>query len=108
MSNAGGQNLASITVTITWDPTRLSFSSQTAGNWGTVIPNTSQTASGVLQLTGFDVVGATSSFTLRNLTLTALTSGAATSVTATVQTAANEIGTPVTVTARNLTVTINP
>jgi hypothetical protein len=84
---------------------------QTAGSWsGTVIPNTSQTASGILQLTGFDVVGTTTSFTLRNVTLTALATGApvVTPITATIQTAGNEIGSPVTVTARNLTVTINP
>lgn len=111
MSGAGGENIASITVTITWDPARFSFSSQTAGTWsGTVIPNTSQTASGTLQLTGFDVVGTTTSFILRNITLTALATGApvVTPITATIQTAGNEVGSPVTVTARNLTVTINP
>jgi hypothetical protein len=111
MAGAAGQDIASLTVTITWDPARFSFTSQTAGSWsGTVIPNTSQTASGILQLTGFDVVGTTTSFTLRNVTLTALATGApvVTPITATIQTAGNEIGSPVTVTARNLTVTINP
>jgi len=110
LSNAGSDNLASITVTISWDPTRFSFTSQSAGNWpdASVTANTTQTASGILSITGFAAEGATASFTLRNFTLTALTSGAATTVDASISTAANELGGAVTVTARNLTVTINP
>jgi hypothetical protein len=114
LSNRGADDLASITVTITWDPTKFTYVSNSAGNWvdangdpGSVTVNATQASSGTLQVTGFTSEATLSSFTLRNLTLTPSAAGSAT-VSANVSTAGNVAGSSITVTPRNLSVTINP
>jgi hypothetical protein len=114
MTNRGTANVASLTVNLSWDPARFVYVDNTAGSWidaggssATVIVNTSSTQAGTLPITGFTVRGTTSSFTVRTVTLRAIAAGAAT-VSATVPTAGNEAGGPVTVTPRNLSVTITP
>jgi hypothetical protein len=110
LTDRGANDLASLTVTIQWDPARFSFTSESAGSWpgGSVIVGT-PTASQIV-ISGFSVTGATTSFTLRNIVLTAAATGApvTTAVTATVNSAGNQAGGQVTVTPRNLSVTINP
>lgn len=117
LSARGNQNLASLTVTISWDPARWSYVGNAAGVWNdangdaaTVIVNTTNTATGTLSISGFTTIGTLASFTLRTLTLQASATGVSvsTSVSAAVSAAGNEAGSPVTVTPRSLTVTVSP
>ncbi|HKS07423.1 MAG TPA: putative Ig domain-containing protein [Gemmatimonadaceae bacterium] len=109
LSNAGTTDIASITVTVTWDPARFTLQSQAPGNWpgGTVIPNAT---TGQIVMSGFSATGATTSFTMYNLTLTAAATASTvnSNITASIGSAANQLGSPISVTPRNLTVTINP
>jgi hypothetical protein len=109
LSNAGTTDIASITVTVQWDPARFTLQSQAPGNWpgGTVIPNAT---AGQIIMSGFSATGATTSFTMYNITLTAAaTASTVTSnITASIGSAANQLGAPISVTPRNLAVTINP
>ena len=111
MTNRASENIAAINVTVSWDPTKFTYVGNSAGNWvdsngdpASVTVNATQAANGTLQITGFTTAATTSSFTLRNLTLTPSAAGGAT-VSATVNTAGNEAGGSITVTPRNLTVT---
>ncbi|HYV96980.1 MAG TPA: dockerin type I repeat-containing protein [Gemmatimonadaceae bacterium] len=116
MSKAAGQDMASIQLTINWDPSRFTFKSDADGNWVDGIDNTSpatvqtNASSGQLSITGFVIQGTTASFTLRTLTLTALGTASTVSspVTATISAAANTNADPLAIVRRNLTVTINP
>ena len=109
LTNAGTGDIASITVTVQWDPARFSLQSQAPGNWpgGTVIPNPT---TGQIVLSGFSATGATTSFTMYNITLTAAATATpvTSNITAAINSAGNQLGSPITVTPRNLAVTINP
>lgn len=114
LTHRGGDNLASLTVNVTWDPTKFSYISNSAGNWvddqaapANVTINTGNTITGVLNLSGFTTGATTTNFTLRTVTLRPIASGSAT-VGATVIAAGNETAGTVTVLARPLTVTISP
>jgi hypothetical protein len=108
MSERGTQNLASLTVTVSWDPAKFDFISLTQGSWpgGTIFLNPAGGSSGSVGITGFSAVGVTSSFTLGTVTLRAKATGT-TTVSASVSAAGNEGGGNITVTPRDLTVTIN-
>jgi hypothetical protein len=115
LTNRGADNLASIQLTITWDPAKLTFKSDAAGNWvdsqqqpGQVTPNTTGAASGILRYAGFTTSETLTSFVLRNLTFTATGSATSVDVTATVTAAGNASGTAITVGARPLSVTVTP
>ncbi len=117
LTDRGTDDLASITLTLTWDPARFTYAGETAGNWvdsqggaSTVLLNTDNTAAGSLQVTGFTSQETLASFTLRTITLTAnATAGSVdTPVTVTITAAGNALGTDVTVTPRNLTATVTP
>jgi hypothetical protein len=114
LSNRGSLDVAALTVTVTWDPTKFTYVSSTAGNWtddsaeaASVTVNALNAATGTLSLSGFTNDATTSSFTLRSITLKPLVSGSGT-VSASVGAAGNVSGTSITVTPRNLAVTINP
>jgi hypothetical protein len=119
LSQHGSENIASISVTISWDPNRFEFvSPAAAGNWvddnsdpASLTPvNTDQVATGKLTFGGTTFGPTTQSFTLRTVTLRAKATGAQVNsvVSGTVNAAGNVDGTAITVTPRSLTVTINP
>jgi uncharacterized protein YjdB len=110
---ATGSNLGSITLTATWDPTKFTYVSNSAGNWSgvSVTPNPANVATGSIQFSAFNATGTTTTVTVINLTLKPIntTSAAITAtVSAAVSVAGTELGVPVTVTARNLQARINP
>ena len=118
LTQQGTQNLASITLRVAWDTARFSYVNAPAGNWMdndgsfasvTIGPATPQ---GYLDITGFlsgDPDPALTNFVLRTINLTAKATAPLgnTGVTATISVAANKDAQAVTVTPRNLTVTIN-
>lgn len=115
LSNRGADDIASLTVTVTWDTDRFDYTSNTAGAWtdagggaASVLVNDTQTANGSIGITGFTTGATTASFILRTITLTAKPS--AQSVQSTVQAAigaaGNAAGNAITVTPRPLAVTI--
>jgi hypothetical protein len=110
MSNRGTDDIASITVTVTWDPTKFTYQSSSTGTWpgGTVIVNAANVATGSLALTGFAASGVTDDFTLYNIVLRANTTTGPFVVSANVSAAGKEAGSAIIVTRRNVTVTINP
>lgn len=114
MTNRNGADIASITVTVSWDPAKLSYVGSSAGNWvdtngdqAVVVVNTGGAATGTLGITGFTTEATTASFTLRNLTLKPLAAGTA-SVSAVVSAAGNAAGQSILVTPRNLSLTVFP
>ena len=116
MSNRGTDDLGAITVDLSWDATRFSFNaSSSVGTWpggGFILPGAP--GSGTISVAGFAPTGATTNFTLYTLVLNAIGPVGApvtSDVRATLPPSApptNELGTPITVTVRGLTVTINP
>lgn len=108
-----GSNLASITMTVTWDPNKFTYVENTAGTWsdGSPTVNATGAASGSIQVALMASMGTTTSVTLRNLTLkpvNATGSAITGAVTATVSVAGTELGDLITVTPRNLQAKINP
>ena len=102
-------NLASLTVTINWDPTRFQYIGNTDGNgpgWS-VTPNDANANTGSLVLGGFRAAGTTTNFTFHNVILKPIAAGS-TPVTASISVSANELGANIFVPVRNLTVTITP
>ena len=59
---ASAENLASLDVRITWDPTKLAFVSGTGGEFGTLTVNDTDVANGVLRVALFSATGTTSDF----------------------------------------------
>jgi len=118
LSNRGEDDIGSLTVQITWDPTKLNLPTMggtSAGTWvdsdgdaGAVTVNATQASSGILRITGFSAVATVNSFILRNLNFTALAAGS-TAVNAVVETAARAEppNPPVNVIVTNMTVIIN-
>jgi hypothetical protein len=116
MSNRGSDDLGAITVDLAWDPARFSFNATSSvGTWptgGFIQPGAPGSAS--ISVAGFGATGATTNFTLYTLVLNAIGPVGApviSNVTATLPPSApptNELGSPITVTVRGLTVTINP
>lgn len=114
LTGRGADDLASITATITWDPAKFTYISNSAGSWldaggeaASITSNVTNVSTGTFGIAGFTTGATTASFLLRTITLRPIATGAAT-VTATVSAAGNVGGTNVTVGTRNLTVTVNP
>ena len=74
LTKAVGRTVGSITSTITWDPTHVAFDS-VKSVFGTLTSNTTQTASGTLQVGMFDANGLTSSGTVLNVFVHGLATG---------------------------------
>jgi hypothetical protein len=110
MSNRGTDDLASITLTVTWDPAKFTYQSSSEGTWtGAVLfANDANTGTGTLALTGFSTAGATSDFTLYNLVLKAKATTGPATVSVNVSAAGKTSGSAIVLSTRNVTVTINP
>ncbi|MDB4913779.1 MAG: hypothetical protein JWM95_1423 [Gemmatimonadetes bacterium] len=93
MSAAGGTNIASLTATVAWGPTRLAFDSLKVGTFGTVTANTSNAAAGTLVFSVVDPSGTTATVTVGTLYFT--TASGSTSVTVTPTAAGNALGTSI-------------
>lgn len=113
--NRGALDLASLTVTLTWDPTAFLFVGETAGTWtddvggaSSVIVNAAETSAGRLTISGFTNEATTVNFLLRTLRLKALGATGIQTVGATVSVAGNAAGGSTTLIARPLTVTVTP
>ena len=64
MSAAGTLDIASLTFTLNWDPVRLTYTSATAGTFGTVTFDESGTATGLLTVGMSNATGTTTTFTV--------------------------------------------
>jgi hypothetical protein len=113
MSGRGPDDLGSVQLTVTWDPTKFTFNAgaSSLGTWpggGFIPPSVAGAAS--INLSGFGFTGATANFTLYNLVLTpiATASTVVSPVAANITAAGNAAGGNIIVTPRNLSVTINP
>jgi hypothetical protein len=111
LTNRGGLDLASMTVTVTWDTTQFTYIGNTTGAWtddaggaGSIFVNTANTTAGRLVISGFTANPTTGSFLLRTLTLRPRTSGTAT-LNATAGPSGNAAGGAVPLVVRSLTVT---
>jgi hypothetical protein len=69
MTEAGGIDLASMTVEITWDPTKLTFDSHLPGTFGTGSADESRVASGTFRYSVSSPTGTQDSFTGFSVTL---------------------------------------
>jgi hypothetical protein len=109
---APGENLASLQVNVSWDPAKFDYVSSSQGSWqddsgggASFFINAGGAAGGTVTFGGFTLGPTTHSFTLGSLTLRAKAVGAAT-VGAAVTLASSEPPGSVTVTPRDLSVTI--
>ena len=62
MSQAAGQDLASLTFELSWDPSVFRYSTNTPGSFGSVVVNDADTANGRLTVSVFSATGTTTSF----------------------------------------------
>jgi hypothetical protein len=111
MSNRGSDDLASVSVIVSWDPTRYEFVSDAPGNgpgWSVFAKNLANVDIGQFELSSVAVAGAINDFTLHNITLKPISTGGGASVTATVTAALNQGSASIVLPVRNLTATINP
>jgi hypothetical protein len=111
MSHRGTDDLASIAITVTWDPAKLTYLSSAAGNWPggpALTPNDLNAGTGTFLLSAFAATGATADFTLYTITLHANATLGAFPVAVTVNSAGKEAGSAILVTPRSVTVTIIP
>lgn len=115
LSNRGGDDLASISVSLSWDPALFDFVSNASGAWtdatggsSTVVVNDTETAAGTLNVAAFTTGATTSSVTITTITLQAKTpvTTTATDITASIGAAGNAAGSAITVTPRTLGVSI--
>jgi uncharacterized lipoprotein YbaY len=115
LSNAAGANLASVSVTVTWDPARFDYLDRGLGPWNDsenvpvpVTADESNVANGVLTLSGTANAATTSSFRLGLVLLTAKAteSTVESTIGATVTQALNISQAAVPVTVRPVLVTI--
>ncbi|MDB4913780.1 MAG: hypothetical protein JWM95_1424 [Gemmatimonadetes bacterium] len=90
MSGAGGTVLASLSATVSWGATRLTFDSVRAGTFGSVTANTTNAAAGNLVFSVFDGVGTTTTVTVA--TLYFHTASGSTTVTVTPTAAGDALG----------------
>jgi len=96
MTNARGQNLASLTFNVTWDPTKFNFVSTTNGTFGqsgSFFVNTANATSGSITVSVFDNSGfSTGTPTIFTVTLLPKATATNTPVTAVVSAAGNDVG----------------
>jgi hypothetical protein len=108
-----GTDVASLSYNLTWDPAKFDFISGTfaeasAAGFSTV-PNTTTAATGTISIAHFHAAASvTTSTVMYNLTLRPKVSGTSGSVAASTVVAGKENSASVTVTPRNLTITITP
>lgn len=117
LTNRGSADIASIAVTVTWDPARFTFKSQTGGGWvdsnggaASLTVNSSNTAGGSIQIAGFTTASTLTSFVLSNIVLTANPTGTPipVNVGASISAAGNVAGAAISVGVRALVVTVTP
>lgn len=115
LSNAAGANLASVSVTVTWDPARFDYLDRNLGPWldsensqVTVTADESNVATGSITFSGTATAATTLSFRLGQVLLTAKATEntVQSTISATVLQALDIAQTPVPVTVRPVTVTI--
>lgn len=115
LSNRGSDDLASISVTLSWSPEAFEFVSNTAGSWtdagggaATVIVNDAEATSGELSIAGFTTGATTGTFTLTTIVLRARVpmETVQAPVNAAISAAGNAAGSEITVTPRTLGVSI--
>ncbi len=68
---AGGANLKSLTLGMSWSVARLRFDSLKAGSFGSVTPNTSAVSDGILSASVVDAIGTTTTVTMATAYFTA-------------------------------------
>lgn len=114
LSGRGTENVAALTLTVSWDPAKFTFVSWASGTWtdssgggAAITPNTGNAAAGQLSVSGYTMEATLASFTLGTLTLKPLTATTE-AVSASVSVAGNAAGSAVTVLPRNLSVTSVP
>ena len=107
MTDPAGQDVASMTAVVTWDPTKFTFGSSAAGNFGSVVINDTEVSSGTLRVSMFNATGTTDSFTLATLGLTAQVFSGSTDVAVNVTAAGNEAGQDITDTVEERALTVN-
>ena len=95
MSAAGALDIASLTFTLNWDPARLTYTAATAGTFGTVILNETNTATGLLTVGMFSATGTAAGFTVATVDYTAGATSGNTPITINVTAAGNEVGTDI-------------
>ena len=93
LTQLGGENLASISFDVTWDPSRVTYSAATAGTFGQVVINESGTAAGRLSVGLSNPTGTTTSFDAVTIDFAAGATEGLTSILPTVVAAGNEAGT---------------
>lgn len=115
LSNAEGANLASVSVTVTWDPARFDYLDRNLGPWFdsenslvSVTADESNVATGSITFSGTANAATALSFRLGQVLLTAKASESTiqSTISATVLQASNIVQTPVPVSVRPVTVTI--
>ena len=94
MSKAEGVDLASLQVTLEWDPGIVGFVEAAAGPFGSLTSNDTEVATGTYIMNVFSGTGTKESFTVVTLTFKGVSFGAA-DITLTVTTAGSELGTTV-------------
>lgn len=104
MSAAGGLDVASMSVEVTWDPTKLSYDSHATGTFGTGVADVADVASGTFRYNLTSSTGTQASFTAFTVSLTAATFSGSTTVGVDVTALATEFGSDITgtVTERGL------
>jgi adhesin/invasin len=113
LTSRGGVDLASIAVTLSWEPTAFTFKELTGtdgwrdsqGVVAAVTTNTIDASRGSIRIAGFTTSATVSSFVLVNLVFTANATG---TVTASITAAGNVLGDRITVTPRPQTITVVP
>jgi hypothetical protein len=113
LTNRGSADLGAIQLTINWDPSLLTFKSESAGDWtatqsdASVSINTGNAGTGIIRIAGFATNATVTSFVLRNLVFTGSGTGSV-NITATITAAGNAAGTTIPVGTRPLAVTVTP
>lgn len=104
LSDRGGANVAALDVSLSWNPTRITFAGESAAEWIAVV-NTTQAATGSLRLVAYAADGETASSILRRLRFVRLVADATPDVIAvTTQVVGNQDAAIVAVSPRVLSV----
>jgi PKD repeat protein len=108
MSDAGGLNIASFDIRLTWNSGIATYVSSSAGSFGSVTINDGNASNGVVRAVGFSASGTTNSFTAFSVTLEGAATGS-TTVSVEVLAVGDELGANLlgNVSTRNHTLTVN-
>jgi len=107
-SDIGNLSVASVDITLRWDPSVLRFVSTSQGEFGSLTINDSETGNGLIRAVTFNAEGTTQSFTMFEVKFQAESSGT-TNLDVTVNVVGDELGTNITSAAssRDLSVVVN-